>query len=111
MAKIQFLTILLGVTCFLGSVVSATDKEIEVCSVHVRVVMLKMCVFLHGQIILVNDGSNVTDIIFCSSDAFLVPTTKLGQGYIFTGICDSIHRGGGIPACLAGSRPTPKGEV
>ena len=32
MAKIQFLTILLVVTCFLGSVVSVTDKEFEVCS-------------------------------------------------------------------------------
>ena len=71
----------------------------------------------------------------------LPPATKLGQGYIFTGVCDSVHRGGipaciagGIPACLAAglrgclvqrrrpgpggvcfqeglSRPTPKGEV
>ena len=24
----------------------------------------------------------------------LPPTTKLGQGYIFTGICDSVHGGG-----------------
>ena len=30
MAKIQFLTILLVVTCFLGGVVSVTDKEFEV---------------------------------------------------------------------------------
>ena len=58
---------------------------------------------------------------------------KLGQGYVFTCVCDSIHRGGGIPACIAGgipvclaagfgggvvsqhalqvSGPTPKGEV
>ena len=32
MEKIQFLTILLGVTCFLGGVVSVTDKEFEVCT-------------------------------------------------------------------------------
>ena len=46
----------------------------------------------------------------------LPPATKLGQGYIFTGICDSVHRGvvsqhtlqqvsrgwGCIPACIAG---------
>ena len=32
MAKIQFLTILLTVTCFLGGVVSVTDKEFEVCT-------------------------------------------------------------------------------
>ena len=30
MAKIQFLTILLVATCFLGGVVSVTDKEFEV---------------------------------------------------------------------------------
>ena len=34
MAKIQFLTILLVVTCFLGGVVSVTDKEFEVRTVH-----------------------------------------------------------------------------
>ena len=26
----------------------------------------------------------------------LPPATKLGQGYIFTGVCDSVHRGGGL---------------
>ena len=25
---------------------------------------------------------------------FLPPATKLGQGYIFTGVCDSVHGGG-----------------
>ena len=25
---------------------------------------------------------------------FLPPATKLGQGYVFTGVCDSVHRGG-----------------
>ena len=44
MAKIQFLTILLVVTCFLGDVVSVTDKEIEVCNVHIPVVMMKMSI-------------------------------------------------------------------
>ena len=29
---------------------------------------------------------------------FLPPATKLGQGYIFTGVCDSVHGG----ACMAG---------
>ena len=37
MAKIQFLTILLIVTCFLGGVVSVTDKEFEVSDVQVSV--------------------------------------------------------------------------
>ena len=49
---------------------------------------------------------------------FLPPATKLGQGYVFTRVCDSVHRGdvpaciaGGIPACLAGLQATPRGEV
>ena len=42
---------------------------------------------------------------------FLPPATKLGQGYIFTGVCDSVNRGGGVhgrggmwqgEACVAG---------
>ena len=62
----------------------------------------------------------------------LPPATKLGQGYIFTRVCDSVHGGDGIPACIAGgipaclaaglqgggsqhalqvSRPTSRGEV
>ena len=28
--------------------------------------------------------------------SFLPPATKLGQGYVFTGVCDSVHRG----ACM-----------
>ena len=27
---------------------------------------------------------------------YLPPATKLGQGYIFTGVCDSVHGGGGV---------------
>ena len=45
MAKIQFLTILLTVSCFLGGVVSVTDKDFKVCSEHLRVVMLKICTY------------------------------------------------------------------
>ena len=33
---------------------------------------------------------------------FLPPATKLGQGYIFTGVCDSVHRGGGHAWLLGG---------
>ena len=28
-----------------------------------------------------------------TDDTFLPPATKLGQGYVFTGVCDSVHRG------------------
>ena len=31
----------------------------------------------------------------------LPPATKLGQGYVFTRVCDSVHKGHGIPACIA----------
>ena len=39
---------------------------------------------------------------------FLPPATKLGQGYIFTGVCDSVNRGdawllGGVRGCSWGS--------
>ena len=31
---------------------------------------------------------------------------SLGQGNIFTPVCHSVNRGGGIPACIAGGIPT-----
>ena len=36
--------------------------------------------------------------------AFLPAATKLGQGNVFTGVCDSVHRGGGV--CLSAYRDT-----
>ena len=44
----------------------------------------------------------------CWNAYLLLPATKFGQGYIFTGVCDSVHRGVGIPACTeADHPPTP----
>ena len=40
MVKIQLLTILLTVTCFLGGVVSITDKELEVHTEYIQSVIL-----------------------------------------------------------------------
>ena len=41
-----------------------------------------------------------------SWNPFLPPATKLGQGYVFTGVCDSVHRGvGGLPQCMLGYPP------
>ena len=31
--------------------------------------------------------------------ALLPPATKLGQGYVFTAVCDSVNRGGGGTSC------------
>ena len=46
----------------------------------------------------------VTVIYFDLS--LLPPATKLGQGNIFTGICDSVHRGV-LPQCMLGFQPPP----
>ena len=35
-------------------------------------------------------------------EELLPPATKLGQGYIFTGICDSVNKGGGCVWLLLG---------
>ena len=46
-----------------------------------------------------------------NNNIYYRPQRRLGQGYVFTRVCDSVHRGGvvipariagGIPACLAG---------
>ena len=47
------------------------------------------------------------------SSVYLPPATKLGQGYVFTRVCDSVHGGGGsgpgglfgIPACAEADPP------
>ena len=37
---------------------------------------------------------------------FLPPATKLGQGYVFTGVCHSVNRGWGcLPQCMLGYTP------
>ena len=42
--------------------------------------------------------------------ARLLPPSN--EGYVFTGVCDSVHRGGGgIPACIAGLQAYTWGEV
>ena len=33
---------------------------------------------------------------------FLPAATKLGQANVFTGVCDSVHRGGCLPQCMMG---------
>ena len=35
----------------------------------------------------------------------LPPAIKLGQGYVFTRICDSVHGGGGLSHCILGYTP------
>ena len=38
---------------------------------------------------------------------YLTPATKLGQGYVFTGVCDSVHRGGAWSATVHAGIPPP----
>ena len=40
-----------------------------------------------------------------SNNQFLPPAMKLGQGNIFTGVCDSVHGVGGLPQCMLGYHP------
>ena len=44
----------------------------------------------------------------------LLPASKLGQGYVFTGVCNSVHRGGCLPQCMLGyhtpQEQTPPGR-
>ena len=44
----------------------------------------------------------ITFIYFFS---FLPPTTKLGQGYVFTRVCDSVHRGESVSVLRGGLCP------
>ena len=39
--------------------------------------------------------------------SYLPPATKLGQGYVFTRVCDYVHGGGGVPHCMMGYTPKP----
>ena len=42
------------------------------------------------------------------SSSLLTPATKLGQGYVFTGVCDSVYRGC-MPQCMLGYHTHPPG--
>ena len=50
---------------------------------------LERHMMLHKVNIVVNPISSIVNFV-----QLLPPATKLGQGYIFTGVCDSVHRGG-----------------
>ena len=53
----------------------------------------------------------------CGKVMFLPPATKLGQGYVFTGVCDSVHGGSTWPGTPPGpgkppgTRYTPQDQV
>ena len=41
----------------------------------------------------------------------LPPAIKLGQGFVFTGVCDSVHRGGCLPQCMVGYHTPPGADT
>ena len=48
---------------------------------------------------MLNDKGQIKYIVtYYSSFRFLPPATKLEQGYIFIGVCDSVHGGGCYPS-------------
>ena len=48
---------------------------------------------------------------FCYFSVFLLATMKLGQGNVFTGVCDSVNKGEGVSASVhAGIPNTPQGR-
>ena len=43
---------------------------------------------------------------------YLLPATKLGQGYVFTRVCDSVHVGRWcLPQCMLGYTPSPGADT
>ena len=46
-------------------------------------------------------------LLFVFALEFLPAATKLGQGNVFTGVCDSVNRGGGLPQCMLGYHHHP----
>ena len=48
-----------------------------------------------------------------STIEFLPAATKLGQGNVFTGVCDSVHGGGGgyLPQCMLGCQTPPGADI
>ena len=46
------------------------------------------------------------DLILHRDRRFLPPATKLGQGNVFTGVCDSVNKGC-LPQCMLGYHPLP----
>ena len=80
MAETNFLTILLTVTCFLGGVVSVTDKEFEVCIEPILNIIFNECMskikpFNGNRILIVNITFSTchavwTDLPKCSKTNF-----------------------------------------
>ena len=56
-------------------------------------------------IIIIYFLSYIIQPTYCQLCNLLPSATKLGQGYVFTGICHSVNRGGGSASVHAGIHP------
>ena len=75
---------------YFGGVVSISNERI----------MLVYLFNFNGSFLVL--GGSCRDLVVI----YLPAATKLGQGNVFTGICDSVHRGG-LPQCMLGYPPPP----
>ena len=58
----------------------------------------QVCIYPYGFLVVIH-GCHIYISLY-----WLPPATKLGQGYIFTGVCDSVNRG----VCLSACWDTPR---
>ena len=91
------------------------DWQISVCNNCILVCLFSSQAFFHMQLVCMYVTS-----LFCLSvrvlkNYFLLeachyrPQRSCGQGYVFTRVCDSVHRRGGLPQCMLGYH-TPPGK-
>ena len=66
---------------------------------------------MHKSLVECNRVMLEKQVLILLGHILLPPATKLGEGYVFTGVCDSVHRGeGGLPRCLLGY-PPPRADT
>ena len=70
---------------WVGSLISWCDFEFMT-TLH-SILLDEFCVKSHWI------GISIRNEMLNTTIPFLPPATKLGQGYVFTGVCDSVHRG------------------
>ena len=72
------------------------------------------CHFFHNTNIIANVQckQNLNPAKFSWISPFLPPATKLGQGYVFKHVFDSVHRGV-LPQCMLGypQEQTPRADI
>ena len=80
--------------------------------IHITPIFFRLQFEMNSKITIWLSSVSVCSVITSSSDpsvpemrGSLPPATKLGQGYVFTRVCDSVHGGG--PVSVHAGIPTP----